>query len=342
MSGKLYTQTSEKVTIFAQNGSTVATIASEDDDRVVKVTMEDLTVSEPATLESIVKKIEKYGGCIVKNYLPKEDCATILNDVRPFLDQDFSWQGDLSPVETKKCSRSAVKSKTVAEKFVAHPLNIEVSNHFLSKKNYFISGGKVASGVSRAQHNSTITFDVGPGAPNQIFHRDDMLHHNIREKMATFEYGRETGVGSLMALTKTTRANGATRFVPGSHLWDHFRMPKEEECVYAELDVGDCFFMLASCFHGGSANTTKDQHRIVIICFMTSGTHRQEENIFLGTPIEYFRSLSVEALKALGLTVSEPFCGFYELRDPLKFLKEDLDVGGGDDMYTEQYEIVNI
>jgi ectoine hydroxylase-related dioxygenase (phytanoyl-CoA dioxygenase family) len=49
--------------------------------------------------------------------------------------------------------------------------------------------------------------------------------------------------------------------------------------VHAELDKGDAFFMFASCFHGGSANTTTDQHRLVYSTFVTRGWLRQEDNV---------------------------------------------------------------
>lgn len=338
----VYSKTSGQVDRTKKDGTEKVFLRTPKDDRVLKVSKDDLVISEPVTAEKISEKLECYGGCIVRNYLPVEDCDQILTDLRPHLDADVAWEGDFFPRETRRSFGTAVKSKTAAEKVLAHPLNLAVSNRFLAQENHFINGDKLATGYSPAQHNSMITFDVGPGAKDQVLHRDDMLHHNIRHKMDKFEYGYETAVGTVLGLTKTTKANGATRFVPGSHLWDHLRKPTEEECVYAELEKGDCFFMLASCFHGGSANTTKNEHRILTILFMTKGICRQEENIFLGTPLNYFKSLSIEALKALGLTTSEPFCGFYELKDPLSFLKEDFksNDASGDDLFTNSYPIV--
>lgn len=336
----VFSTSRSRITFFDDDGITKAMANTVEDERSLKVTKEDLIVPEPVTTEKIVEKLEIYGGCIVKKYLPIEDCDQILKDIKPYLEADNAWEGGFFPPETRRACRTCIKSKTAAEKFLAHSLNLQVSDKLLSKKNFFVSGDRVAAGYSPAQHNSTITFDVGPGAKNQELHRDDMLHHNIRHKMDKYEYGYETAVGTVLGLSRTTVANGATRFIPGSHLWDHFRLPKEEECVYAELEKGDCFFMLASCYHGGSANTTRDEHRILSILFMTQGTLRQEENIFLGTPIEYFKSLSIEALKAMGLTTSEPFCGFYELKNPLEILKEDHAAGGNDDLFTESYPYV--
>ncbi|CDK24057.1 unnamed protein product [Kuraishia capsulata CBS 1993] len=325
----------------SEDGIPLIRLPIKEDTRVLKPTKEDLTVSEPVTPEKIEEKLKIYGGCFVKNYLPEEDCDAILNDVMPHLDA-FKTSGDasnfISPT-TRRVSGTCVKSKTAAEKFLAHPLNLAVSDKFLGKENLFRLGDdQVVTGLSRAQHNSCITFAVGPGSADQPLHRDDILHHNIRKYQDKYEFGGETAVGTVLALKKTRKENGATRFIPGSHLWDHYRAPKEEETVYAEMEKGDCFFMLASCYHGGSANTTKDDERIITILFMTQGTLRQEENIFLGTPVEYFKSLSIPALAALGLQISQPFCGWYENEDPIKLL---LPESGYDfSQFREVYKVV--
>ena len=55
--------------------------------------------------------------------------------------------------------------------------------------------------------------------------------------------------------------------------------PNEADTFYAELKKGDALLMLASCFHGGSANVTRDEHRLVFGTFATRGWLRQEENV---------------------------------------------------------------
>jgi ectoine hydroxylase-related dioxygenase (phytanoyl-CoA dioxygenase family) len=124
-------------------------------------------------------------------------------------------------------------------------------------------------------------FSIGPGAARQELHRDDSIHHNPLPALSSaseYRIGRDVGVGPFVAGKKTTRANGATRFIPGSHLWGMDRCPDESLAFYAELDAGDAFLMLSSCYHGGSANTTTDQERLVYSCFMTKGFLRQVRN----------------------------------------------------------------
>ena len=57
------------------------------------------------------------------------------------------------------------------------------------------------------------------------------------------------------------------------------RLPQGADTFYAELKKGDAFLMLASCFHGGSANVTKAEYRLVFGTFTTRSWLRQEENV---------------------------------------------------------------
>jgi ectoine hydroxylase-related dioxygenase (phytanoyl-CoA dioxygenase family) len=118
---------------------------------------------------------------------------------------------------------------------------------------------------------------IGPGASNQPLHRDDMLHHrySLRKEPPDYEIGQDSAIGFFISGKKTTKANGATRFIPGSHLWGHMTLCVEELTYSAELELGDGFIVLASCYHCGSANTTEDQEKLAYSCFMAKGYLRQ-------------------------------------------------------------------
>ncbi|CDK25615.1 unnamed protein product [Kuraishia capsulata CBS 1993] len=333
----MISQTADAFKIIEKDGVKYAEVQAFPEDVAVKCTAEDLTLVSP-TKEQVLAKLERYGGCIVKNYLPKEKVDLIEQDVDALIIDGRKYNGSFLPTQTISVPAMCKKSLVTTEEFVCHPLNLAVSDAILGKENCFWVGDEVITGYSPAQHNSCISFRIGPGAPDQVLHRDDILHHNIRKHMDRYEYGTETAVGTVLALSKTTKQNGATRFVPGSHLWSHMRKPLKDEAVYAELERGDCFFMLASCYHGGSANTTESEYRTQVILFMTQGTLRQEENILLGTPLEYFKSLSLTAIKALGITMSYPFCGGVNGRDATALLMpEEYKKREKDDPYTSTY-----
>jgi ectoine hydroxylase-related dioxygenase (phytanoyl-CoA dioxygenase family) len=63
-------------------------------------------------------------------------------------------------------------------------------------------------------------------------------------------------VGCVTAITKTTKANGATVVIPGSHKWGDDRCPSDHEAVAAELDPGDSLIFLGTTYHAGGANVT--------------------------------------------------------------------------------------
>ena len=64
-------------------------------------------------------------------------------------------------------------------------------------------------------------------------------------------------LGAVTALTRTTKENGATVVIPGSHLWGPDRCPYNHETVAAELNPGDSFLFVGNTYHAGGGNVTK-------------------------------------------------------------------------------------
>lgn len=230
-----------------------------------------------ANCDKVVQALIEGGGVFIRGLLSPSTLDTIEKDVRPYLEADRPWQGDFFPPETRRVCGLAGKSTAFTRNVVANPLYQAVCDKLLTSEFKSFLGQKVETSTSSPQLNNTIVFSIGPGARNQELHRDDMIHHNPLTAITPEEYriGRDTGIGFFVAGKKTTRANGATRFIPGSHLWDGMVPPDEALSVYAELSPGDAFIMLSSCFHGGSANTTTNEERLIYSCFMTKGYLRQ-------------------------------------------------------------------
>jgi ectoine hydroxylase-related dioxygenase (phytanoyl-CoA dioxygenase family) len=154
----------------------------------------------------------------------------------------------------------------------------------------------------------------------------------------------------FVAGTKTRKENGATRIIPGSHLWDYSQPPPSSDDVSiecAELDPGDAFMMLGGCFHGAGANTTPDEERLVYgkcmtwpplnlryanqrkAAFSTRGYLRQEENQYLANNIEKIKELPISIQRYAGYGVSKPFMGWVDMEDPVRKMNpgvtDDLD-----------------
>lgn len=270
---------------------------------------------------------------------------TSRRDVRPDLEEDTAWNGSFFPAQTRRTTAALQKSPTYAREIVMHPLFQDVSNQMLTEKQWFWAGAEKQWTVSRPQLSNTIVFSIGNGATAQPLHRDDSIHQRVPQAVDVYPEGREgairdSSVGFFVAGTKATRANGATRFIPESHLWDHETPPSEELCEYAEMERGDAFMMLASCFHGGSANTTTNEERLIFSSFMTKGYLRQEENLYLAVNRDVMRKYSVDIQKVAGYSLSEPFLGWVNSTDPRKLL--DPEIPDNTDMWTGTEEPAHV
>ncbi|RFU33832.1 hypothetical protein B7463_g2472, partial [Scytalidium lignicola] len=274
-----------------------------------------------ANPDDVVEGLRRVGGVIVRNILSQEHLAQIEKDMRPHLEADVPWEAENNffPPSTRRAFGLCAKSRTAAIELIGNELYQAVCAQFLTTKSYPWYGDRDTLNVSPPQVNNTIAFSVRPGdSYDQPLHRDDDIHYADRPRVDVYPRtdSREYGIGFFVAGTKTTKTNGATRFIPGSHLEATEHPPDENFARYAELNPGDGFIMLSSCYHGGSANVTRDEERLLFSCFMTRGWLRQEENQYLAVPPEIAKTLPERIQKLLGYAVSEPMLGWLEFRDP--------------------------
>ena len=127
--------------------------------------------------------------------------------------------------------------------------------------------------------SSLSSIAIGPGETTQPIHADDQVMPLPRPHVATV-------CNTMWALTDFTEANGATRIVPGSHLWDHAPdYGVAYDSVAAEMPAGSVLIWHGSLWHGGGANTT-DRRRYGIAMNYCAGWIRQQENQQLGLPLD--------------------------------------------------------
>ena len=219
-----------------------------------------------------------------------------------------------------------------------HPLYQATCDKFLTTRNWFWSGHEKITAISKPQIMNTVCFSINPGAHKQPLHRDDWAYHVVAQEVASYpdDLQRDVSLGWFVAAKDATFANGATRFIPGSHLWQHSREPDESLVSYAELKKGDAFMMFGSCYHGGGANTTLDQERLLFSCFMTRGWLRQEENHYLAIDREKIKKLPRDVQMVAGYALSDPWCGWVESTDPMYILHPE--IKGNVDLMTKTNE----
>ncbi|KAK4173415.1 hypothetical protein QBC36DRAFT_303672 [Triangularia setosa] len=237
----------------------------------------------------------------IRNVVPQEILDSIEKNVRPFIETDKLREGAFFPSETRRVFGLAGKSPTFFKNIVANPLYQAVCDKMLTAEYKSWLRQKLETLISRPQLKNTIVFSISPDARRQELHSDDMIHHNPLTAITADQYktGRDTDIGWFVAGKKATKANCATRFVPGS----------------------DGLMMLSSCFHEGGSSTTTDEEGLVYSCFMTKGYLRQEENQYLAPPLEKIRQYyNADLQKLIGYQVSNPCLGWLDLGDPRKAL----------------------
>lgn len=281
-----------------------------------------------ADIDDIVAAMIEAGGCIIRNTTSAAALAEIETVIRPYIQIDGDWNGDFFPKETKRVMGLIGKSPSYVKHVVQNEIALSVANRFLTSTYKCWVGNELKTFISKPQLNNTITFSIAPGARDQELHRDDMIHHNLnvkRRKATEYKIGDDCGVGFFIAGKKSTMKNGATRFIPGSHLWDLLTPPDESLSFYAELEPGDAFIFLSSCFHGGSANRTTDQERLMYSCFYTKGFLRQEENQYLAADFGKIKDIyDDKTLGLMGYSLSPPFLGWVDIKHPLDYLRGEV------------------
>ncbi len=177
---------------------------------------------------------------ILTDFTTPEHLAAIDNDVEAHRKQTRTTEKSamkLIPKETLAVPGLVGKSPTIV-KICESPVLEKLRSSILEEKFTIIREDIVEENTIDPLLSISMTFYIGPGAPRQRLHRDDNIH-GIRHA-GEFDLKKASQFGCLIAGSRTTRHNGATIFVPGSHKWDDSRTPRLDEVCFA----GKCFFRM--------------------------------------------------------------------------------------------------
>ena len=155
---------------------------------------------------------------------------------------------------------------------------------------------------------------IDPGETAQPWHADDQLIPLPRPHVAIV-------CNTMWAISDFTQANGATRFVPGSHQVEKPPDPFGEIAGtrYAEMPRGSVLVYHGSLWHGGGANQTS-QRRIGVGMNYCAGWIRQQENQLLGIPMDVARGFSPRLRKLVGYGLYKRLLGHIDKASPVDLL----------------------
>lgn len=145
---------------------------------------------------------------------------------------------------------------------------------------------------------------IGPGESAQFLHRDQ---DNWPVFSAMGARAPEITVSCMVALSDFEEAAGATRVVPGSHLWEDFaRQVDQEDSVAAEMPAGSALLYSGKVIHGGGANRTVDTWRRGLHLSFVVGWLTPEEAHTIAVPWDVARTLPQTVQRLLGYGSYDP------------------------------------
>lgn len=187
-----------------------------------------------ASIEDILTVLEEDGGIILTDLISTDQLATIDADVEFQKEKAPTTEGSalsIIPKETLAVPGLVGKSDTVA-KICEHPVLEQLRKQILEYRFSVIREDFVEENVIDPLLSISTTLHIGYGAPRQRLHRDDNVH-GIKHG-DPFRLNEQSQFACLIAGTRTTRQNGATMFIPGSHKWDDERVPRIDEVCFAD------------------------------------------------------------------------------------------------------------
>jgi len=136
---------------------------------------------------------------------------------------------------------------------------------------------------------------TGPGGGEMVLHADQIF---VPEPWSS----QPQGLNVAWCLDDFTEANGATRFVPGSHKLN--RAPREDEAGVATVAMaapaGSAVVFESRVWHRTGHNSTASETRAGVFGWYTKPIYRAQENWFLSLKPEVRQFASEEALVLLG------------------------------------------
>jgi ectoine hydroxylase-related dioxygenase (phytanoyl-CoA dioxygenase family) len=269
------------------------------------------------SLDAIEQALKDDGGVIVEGFLAPDVVARIKAEVAQARAAANPGMKHLNPAiqffygdKTRHVNGMAAHSRTFATEVMIHPTMLALCDRILLPS------------CARYQLNLGHLIDRGPGAQNQLLHRDELVWVHLAQPHA------EIQLASMIALEDFRAENGATRIVPGSHRWPRTRTPSEHEIADAVMPAGSAAIYLGSTIHGAGANSTQHEWRPGLHISYVLGWLRTEENNYLAVPPEVARSLPRLAQEVLGYAVHDAiasaggYLGMVGLRDPVELLAE--------------------
>jgi len=270
-----------------------------------------------APTDDVVVGLREHGAVIVEGVLAPDLLARFNAEIEPILEQTSPERPYLNPMidyfygnRIRQITGVATRSRVFGEEVLCHPFYAGVCDAILLPN------------CASYQLNVAQVMDRGPGAEQQILHRDEDVWVHLPRPHP------EVQVASVIALVDFTADIGATVVAPGSHRWPRERQPTPDELACAEMPAGSAVVYLGSTIHAGGTNSTTDRWRRGMHMSFVVGWLRTEDNNYLSTPPDVARTLPRRSQELLGYAAHDAiasgggYLGTVDLLDPVELLAQ--------------------
>jgi ectoine hydroxylase-related dioxygenase (phytanoyl-CoA dioxygenase family) len=267
------------------------------------MSIKHLPASAPA--DDLAAALEQDGVVVADRVVRPEFMDELALELRPWMEATAVGPDEFSGRRTRRTGGLIARSPKCRD-LITHPLVLGTV-------------GKVLGHGAGFQLQLTQVIAIGPGEPAQMIHRDQWAFDFF-----PFPKRYEVECNTIWAMTEFTAENGATRVIPGSHLYEDRMRFTESDTEPAEMAKGSVLFYTGSLYHGGGANRSSATRCGINITYNLSWL-RQEENQYLSVPLEVARTLPVELLRLMGYARGAYSLGYVDdLRDPIEVVRPDL------------------
>jgi ectoine hydroxylase-related dioxygenase (phytanoyl-CoA dioxygenase family) len=252
--------------------------------------------SVPFEVDAICEVVQEDGAARCEAVLDADRVAAMHDELDAVLESTPTGRNDFEGFGTKRIYNLFGKTRCFDD-LAIHPVML----------------GVLDAVIGPAQLSAPTGIQIGAGEPAQGLHTDDSIYPIPRPH-------QEIVLNTMWAFDDFSVANGATRFVLGSHRWDPDRHPTPDDpVVHAEMPAGSVAFYLGSVWHGGGANTT-DRARLGVILEYAAAWLRPQENHLVGVRPDVVATLPEKLQELLGYNIYPPFVGYVDGRHPRRFL----------------------
>lgn len=264
-------------------------------------------------LERHLQDIETQGFTLLENVIP-DDLVAALSEALLRLESELATRPGGNLFEGHHTIRiyNLLARDPVFQQIPVFPSLLPIVEGVLDK-------GALISSLS--------SISIDPGEVAQPIHADDALLKLPRPHPALV-------CNSMWALTDFTEENGATRIVPGSHLYSEKpEYGSHPDSIPAEMPSGSILIWNGSLWHGGGANRSSER-RVGIAMNYCAGFIRQQENQQLGIPLELARTFEPRLQELAGFGTYANLMGHIDKQSPAQLLL------GRDDGFRSVWDLI--